>query len=107
MAIVITLGDELVAGLQNRATKRKLSVEQFAISILTEAIAEPESVTPREVVARIQATAPNPSQVRPATANLADLLRSAPADNDFDLASWNRQWSAIETELRRLPAQSF
>ena len=73
MATMITLDDDLVAGLENKAKELQLSVEQFAISLLTEAI-ESESDTPLEVVARIRAAPPNPSQIRPATANLADVL---------------------------------
>jgi len=102
MAITIRLDDDLVAGLENRAKQQQLSVEQFAISILTEAVEEPESVTPREAVARIHATAPNPSQVRPAAANLADVLRAAPGDPCFDLESWKRQWSGVEAELKAI-----
>ena len=102
MAISITLDDELVGRLENKAKKLQLSVEQFAISILTEAVKEPESVTPREAVTRIQVTAPNPAQVRPATANLADVLRAAPGDPCFDLESWNRQWSVVEAELKAI-----
>jgi hypothetical protein len=77
-------------------------VEQLAISILTEAVEESESVTPREAATRIQATAPNPSQLRPATANLADVLRAAPGDPCFDLESWKRQWSVVEGELKAI-----
>ena len=102
MAITITLDDNLVAGLENQAKKQRLSMEQFATRILTEAILEFESVTPQEAVTTIQATAPNPSQVRPATTNLADALRAAPGDPCFDLESWNRQWSVVEAELKAI-----
>jgi hypothetical protein len=102
MAITITLDDELVAGLENKAKKQQLSVDQLVLSILTEAVAEGESVTPREVVTRIQATAPNPAQIRPAIADLADALRAAPADPCFDLEIWNRQWSVVEGELKAI-----
>ncbi len=101
MAITITLEDDLVAGLENRAKQQQLSVERFAISLLTEAIeSESESDTPLQVVARIRATPPNPSRIRPATANLADVLRASPGDPCFDLENWNRQWSAIEAERK-------
>jgi len=102
MAITITLDDDLVAALETRAKKHQLSVEQFAISILTEAVDQYESITPREAVTRIQATAPNPSQVRPASANLADVLNAAPGDPCFDQESWKRQWSIAEAELKAI-----
>ena len=63
---------------------------------------EPQPVLPREVVSRIQATAPNPSQVRAATANLADVQRAAPNDPCFDLESWNSQWSVVDAEMKAL-----
>jgi plasmid stability protein len=101
MPLTITvLDDDLIAGLENRAKKQQLSVEHFAIRILTEAVEESEPPTPREIVATIQATAPNASQVRAATANLADVLRASPGDCCFDLESWNRQWSIVEAEMK-------
>jgi hypothetical protein len=100
--ITITLDDDLVAGLAHKAKKQQLSVEQIAIGILTEAVQEPESITSREAVARIQATAPNPSQIRSATANMADVLAASPEDPCFDLASWGRQWSVVGAELKAI-----
>lgn len=100
MSIAITLDDDLVAGLENKAKQQQLSVEQFALNILSEAIEEPEFVPPREVVTSIQATPPNPAQLRPATANLAEALRAAPGDPGFDLENWNRQWSVVDAELK-------
>jgi len=102
MAITITLDDALVRGLENKAKKQQLSVEQLALSILTEAIIEPKLVTAGEAVARIQSTEPNRSLVRPATTKLADLLRAAPGDPCFDLENWKRQWSVVEAELKAI-----
>jgi prevent-host-death family protein len=48
----------------------------------------------------IKATPPNPNNVHPATASLADLLREAPDEPDFDLESWTQQWNAIEAEMK-------
>jgi len=102
MAITITLDDDLVAGLENKAKKQQLSVEQFVIGILTEAAEESESETLQEVVARIRATPPNPSLIRPATGNLADLQIASPDDPYFDLESWERQWSILEAESKAI-----
>ena len=60
MAMNITLEDHLVAELEEREKEHHLSVEQLVIRILTDAVASAEPVTPREVVARVQAT-PNPA----------------------------------------------
>jgi plasmid stability protein len=102
MAITIKLDDDLIAGLANRAKKQRVSVEQLAISILTEAARESEFVTPEEVVARTQATAPSAPQIRSATANLADVLNSATGDPCFELESWSRQWSSVEADLKAI-----
>lgn len=102
MAITLMLEDDVVAELKDRAKRQQLSVEQLAARILTEAAASSERVMPREAVARIQATPPNPAQVRPATASLAELLNGAPGDPGFDLESWRRQWSVAEAELRAM-----
>ncbi len=102
MAITITLEDGLFAELKERAKKQQLSVEQLVIRILTEAMAGSEPVTPREAVARVQATPPNPAQVRPAAGDLADLLHAAPGDPCFDLESWKRQWSNVEAEMKAI-----
>jgi hypothetical protein len=96
MAVTITLDDALVAGLENRAKKQQLSVEQLAIRILSEAMGESGSVT------TAPAPAAQPSRVRPATANLAEVLRAAADDPSFDLEDWNRQWSTVEAELKTL-----
>jgi hypothetical protein len=102
MELTIKLDDNLVSGLAKKAKEQKLSVEHLAISILTEAVREYQSVTPQEVVARVQATASNPSQIRSATANLADLLGSANEEPDLDLEAWKRQWSAVEADLKAI-----
>jgi plasmid stability protein len=102
MAITITLEDALVAALKDRAKQQQLSVEQLVRRILTEAMAGSEPVSPREAVAQIQATPPNPAQVRPATADLADLLRAAPGDPCFDRENWKRQWSVVAAEMKAI-----
>lgn len=54
------------------------------------------------LVEAIKATPPNPNNIHPATASLADLLQNAPEDPDFDLESWTRQWDAIEAEMKAI-----
>ena len=54
--------------------------------------------TPEEAVKLIRTTPANPAQIRPATANLADVLQAAPSDPTFDLESWQRQWSEVQAE---------
>jgi len=54
------------------------------------------------VVAKIQATPPNPANIRPATGSLAEALQNAPDDPDFDLETWIREWSMIEYEMKAI-----
>jgi hypothetical protein len=100
MTITITLDDELTAGLENRAKQERLTVEQFARSILAEAIGKSDELSLQALVERIRATPPNPSQIRPATGNLAEALRAVADDPSFDLETWKRDWSAIEAEMK-------
>lgn len=102
MPMIVTLEDDLVAELKDRARRQQLSVETLVIRILTDAVASSEPVTQREVVTRMQSTPPNPAQFRPATADLADLLQAAPGDSCFDLETWKRQWSAVEAEMKAI-----
>jgi len=59
-----------------------------------------DSNAPRANVTISQAVAS--SNFRPATKSLADILRSAPADPSFDLEKWNREWSAVESEMEAI-----
>jgi hypothetical protein len=61
-----------------------------------------DDCTPDEAVKRIRMTPANPTQIRPATVNLADALQAAPSDPTFDLETWRCQWSEAEAELKSL-----
>ncbi len=102
MTLTIALDDVLATALQEKAKKYELSLEQLAVDILADSVDDAEGITPKEVVARIQATVPNPSAIRAATGNLADALRDAPADPLFDLDEWTREWSVVEGEIKAL-----
>lgn len=101
MAVTITLPDELEARLQQRAKGLRLSLENLVLEILGRALGTDENFpTPDEVVAKIRATPPNPHGMRLAEASLAEALRKAPQDPDFDLATWNREWVEAEAEMK-------
>lgn len=55
-----------------------------------------------EVVAKIRAVPPNPHGVRPASGSLADALRNAPEDSDFDLVAWTQAWKMAEAEMETI-----
>jgi hypothetical protein len=61
-----------------------------------------DDCTPEEAVALIRNMPANPAQIRPATQNLVEVLQSATSDPSFDLESWQRQWSAVEAELKSM-----
>jgi hypothetical protein len=50
----------------------------------------------------LKAKAPNASQIRSATANLADVLNSETGYSCFELESWSRQWSSVEADLKAI-----
>lgn len=101
MTVTITLTDEMEAQLQRRAELQRRSAEDVALEILGNALAwEAVFPTPKEIVAKIKTTPPNPRGIRPARGSLAEALRHAPHDPDFDLGAWNREWVAIEAEMK-------
>jgi antitoxin (DNA-binding transcriptional repressor) of toxin-antitoxin stability system len=58
-----------------------------------------EDRTLEEVVDEIIRRGPGIPNVRKATTSLADYLKNAPHDPDFDLEEWNREWAKIESEI--------
>jgi phage I-like protein len=111
MSVTITIQDPLAIQIQNEARARKRPLEEVVNSLLTQALAEKSqadafTLTPEEVVAKIQALPPNPSAFRPATGSLAEILAASiaaePKDEPFDQEAWDRQWDAIEAEMKAL-----
>ncbi len=105
MPVTITLPDELAKNPQTRAEIQRVSLAELVADLLSVAFAvEPDDdfPTPEEVVAEIKATPPNPANIHPATESLADLLRDAPHDPDFDLESWQRDWARVEAEMKAM-----
>ncbi|MCS6909305.1 MAG: hypothetical protein NZM11_01870 [Anaerolineales bacterium] len=58
-----------------------------------------EDRTLEEVIADIRRRGPGVSNMRPATASLAELLQNSPHNADFDLEEWSREWAKIEAEI--------
>lgn len=101
MTVIITMPEEIENQLQRKAEKEQLSLEEFILEVLTDTLeSETPFPTPEEVVARIKATPGNPNSLRLPSGSLAEALRQAPEDPDFDLATWNRAYTGIEAELR-------
>jgi plasmid stability protein len=103
MTVTITLPDDVKAQLQREAEAQDRSVEEVALGILSGAL-RPASAfpAPEDVVAKIKATAPDPHNIRFARGSLAAALRAAPDDSDFDLVQWEREWAAVEREMKAM-----
>jgi hypothetical protein len=97
---MITIPNEIERKLQRKADKERRSMEQVILDLLANALDDdPAFPSPEEVVARIQAAPPTPGSFRPASGSLADALRNAPDDPEFDLTAWNQSWLNIEAEM--------
>jgi plasmid stability protein len=102
MTTTISLPETLEAQLQQQADAQHRSVEAVALDLLRDALAVESGPAIDDVVAKIRATRPNPQSVRPAQGSLADELRRTPTNADVDLAQWNREWAAVEAEIRAM-----
>lgn len=110
MPVTLTIPDELAGRLQKSATAHSQSVEDYTFALLDEALSTNHSAkgsdlpTPEEVVARIKSRPPNPQMIRPAVGSLGEYLAASIAAEDpneeFDLAEWQRQWDAVEAEMK-------
>ncbi|MEZ4770392.1 MAG: hypothetical protein R2844_18445 [Caldilineales bacterium] len=107
MTTTIALPDELEARLRQEANEKHLSLEEFALGILTESLdRDPEFPTLDEVVAWIKAMPPARHGLRPASGSLAEALRSGPDDPEFDLGRWQTDWARVEAEMGTLTRQN-
>ncbi len=103
--MTITLPQELNDKLLEEAKTRDAEVEEVALDILRQALFPQTELDAVEgVVKQIQAA--GPSKLRPATGSLADALRDAPEDPDFDLEEWTKQWQSVEEEMRIITRQN-
>jgi plasmid stability protein len=103
MVVTITLPDKLEARLNQKAKRRHISIEKLVLEILSTVLGSDEQFpTPEEVVAKIKALPANPQNIRPAEGSLAEALRNAPDDPDFDLEAWKREWVKVEAEMKAM-----
>jgi len=100
MATTITVPEPLAIRLQQQARVQHRSVEDVALEILRDALVEPPIPSVDAVVAKIKATRPNHRNIRPAHGSLAEVLRRTPHTEVFDLDQWQKDWAAVEAEMR-------
>lgn len=103
MALTLTIPDELVEQLQQTAKEQQLSVEDIIVQILRDALPHNDYFpTPEQVVAKIKALPKNPMNPLPPQGSLAEYLRNSPTDPNFDLDAWNKEWKAVEAEMKAM-----
>ena len=110
MTTSINLPDDLSRLLRKRAQRQHLSLEEYVIDALREmsvdaylALDKPQAMAElEELVKRIGSTPSNPSSITEPRGTLADALAAQPEDPTFVLDEWERDWSDVERELRRI-----
>jgi hypothetical protein len=109
MSINVTIPDDLAGRLRAMAHLQNLSVDELILSLLEESAAEVPFPTPEEVVAKIRATPPNPANLfeakksmKPLAEYLAASIASENPDEKFDLEEWQREWNAVEAEMKAI-----
>lgn len=103
MTVTITLPEEIESRLQRKAQSQHQSVEELALEILGYVLEMEEPFpSPKAVVAKLKTTPPDIHYIRPASGSLAEALRHAATDPDFNLATWKEEWAAVEAEMQAL-----
>jgi len=123
--LTIQLPDELRQRIEKIVAQRGATIEHLIRELLEEYLDESEHVQAasngephtsvdnlsndqddypslEEVVAKIRGTPSDPSNIHPATQSLAELLAASPEDPSFDLEEWNREWAAVEAEMKAI-----
>lgn len=107
MTLTLNLPKDLETKLKREAAARALSPEEYALDLLDNALEQENFPTPEEVVAKIKAMPPDPEAIHPATGSLVEVLKNAPQEpTDFDLQQWNREWAAVEAEMKRITREN-
>ena len=101
MTLTISLPMEVQEKLKKRADAFQWSEEQMANHLLTQVL-DASLPSFEEIVERVQSL-PSGLVSRPdSNISLAEALRNAPEDPDFNLAEWTAQWQAVEAEMKAI-----
>ncbi|NOT60896.1 MAG: hypothetical protein HOP19_11820 [Acidobacteria bacterium] len=122
MSLTITRSEPLATRLQDYAATSRRSADEAAATLLAVALPAPVVTDPDtedveaandsllRLVERIQATPPNPrnvfseAELRARREGLMRYLEASIAAEDpnepFDEQEWNRQWDAVEAEMK-------
>lgn len=101
MTLTISLSAETQIKLKKRADAFKWSEEQMA-SHLIDTVLDTSLPSLEEIIERVQSLPSSLVSGPDSNISLADALRTAPEDPDFDLAEWTAQWQAVEAEMKAI-----
>ena len=105
MTLSIQLSQKLATKLKEEAQQRKVRPEQLAVNILIDFLDDQQDdgiPSVAEVVRQIRSLPKDDRFVSLPEKSLADMLKNAPADPDFDLEQWEAEWEKVEEELEQL-----
>lgn len=101
MTLTISLPAEVQVKLEKRANAIQWSVEKMATHLLDEAL-DDSLPSLEDVIKRIRSLPPGLVIEPTSGISLAEALRNAPEDPEFDEAEWTVQWQAVEAEMKAI-----
>lgn len=103
MSTTVYIPDELSHRMKEQAAELNLSLEDYVLHLLVDAVADDQEpwTTREEVVAQIRDTAQDPAAYHPPQLPLSDLLVSAEDEEPIDALAWNQDWAQIERSMHQ------
>ena len=101
MSLTISLPAEKQEKLKKRADAFHWSEEQMASHLLELAL-DTSLPSLDEIIERVRSLPSILGNGPTSNISLAEALRNAPEDPDFDLAGWTAQWQAVEAEMKAI-----
>lgn len=104
MPLTVSLPEPLAFQLQSRAKAEQMPLDKMVVDMLLNVLETKPAIDQalEQLVAEIKATPPNPASFRPARGSLLEALKDAPNEPDIDVESWNREWAAVEAEMKTI-----
>lgn len=106
MATLITLPDELSELLKPQAANQHMALDVYVIDLLRRLSEQPAAtvyIEPIEsLLARIKALPPSTPKTYPGVKSTTQALARFVEDATFDAAAWDRNWAAVEAEMKTI-----
>lgn len=109
MVMTLTFPPNIAKQLEQLSQTQQISAEELALKFISEGLADVDlesNVELEQLVQEVQSMPPNPDAIIPAKGDLLSALQNSPEDPEFDLEQWQRQWSAVETEIQAVTRQN-